>query len=274
MHKTLLYVILTFLSFQAIKGQDHRDWPSSLNYYSLDDTLNSTQICAGIGRKDREIISETFGREYYCNGNVHAEGGLKKSRSRTIYYAGSDKKALSTLYLRNGDWKVYFDSTKQILRSEGSYKEGEKDGKWMIYDKDGKTRFEIEFEEGQTKTKVKINQVGKREVIIQKSNLSLFVERNETLLTLLSLLPITLLRIGWNILTYNMVHGTSYVPFFQNWQKGGMEVNINSTIIFWWVIKSEDEKEVRRYKRIANWISIFSIICLAAFALLTSLNKT
>jgi len=87
-----------------------------------------------------------------------------------------------------------------------------------------------------------------------------FIENNETIYILIAVLPITFFRIGWNIITYNKIHSTNYVPGFQKWQKDGLFVNFYCTIIFWWIIKINDKDNVLLFKKIGNWISIISIL--------------
>jgi len=272
MTKNLLTILIAFLIGHLVNGQDHRDWPSSLNYFSYGDDMTSYQICAGNEVIDREIISETFGIEYYCNGNVHAEGPIKKLKSETvIYIKENNKKVLTTEYVRNGYWRVYFDSTSKILRSEGKFKDGEKHGKWTIYSESGKVLYEFDYLEGQLKSKIVRDQNGNLQTIIKRSDANLFVKRNEVVLILLGVLPIVLFRISWNILTYNKINNTNYIPMLQNWQKGGWSVNIYCTFIFWWVIKEEDKEEVQRFKRIGNWISVLSFVCLITVMLIFGL---
>lgn len=260
--KQFTILFLCIFCHQFIYGQSHKNWPSSLNFFQVGDII-SMQKCNGVTLKHREVISESLGREYYCSGNIHAEGPIKKVKSDTVTYSYKDERFLRTEYIKDGYWTTYFDSTIQIVRSEGAFKNGEKEGEWIIYTVDQKPHFEFEFLQGRIKTKVKIGQNGNREAVIQRSDKALFVEDNTDLLLLIGLLPITLGRIGWNILTYNKVNNTSYIPLLQNLQKGGMSVNVYCTFIFWWVIKKDDNKEVEGYKRIANWISVLSVMCFA-----------
>lgn len=275
MNKKQLFILLgAFFSCQFVIGQNDRDSPSTLNYFSHGDNRISNQICVNNEVKHREIVSESFGKEYYCNGNIHAEGGIKKLKSEKSFHPNEgDKQILITEYVRHGKWKVYFDSTLKVLRSEGSYKDGEKNGKWVIYSESSKVLYEFDYLEGQIKSKIVVDKNGIRQTTIQKSDAHLFVKRNEILLILIGVLPIVLFRIGWNILTYNEINNTDYVPMFQNLQKGGGFVNIYCTFVFWWFIKKEDEKSVRNYKRIANFISVVSIICFASVMVIFSLHR-
>ena len=34
------------------------------------------QGCVGGAKKHREVVSEVYGKEYYCSGNLHAEGSI------------------------------------------------------------------------------------------------------------------------------------------------------------------------------------------------------
>ncbi|WP_338765602.1 hypothetical protein WAF17_01985 [Bernardetia sp. ABR2-2B] len=272
MNKKLFLFFLAFFSYQFVIGQDDRDFASTLNYFSNGDNVTSNQICSGNEVKHREIISEIYGKEYYCNGNIHAEGEIKKLKSQTVIYPNEgNKKMLMTEYVRNGNWRVYFDSTLKVLRSEGSYKDGEKNGKWIIYSKLGNVLYEFDYLEGQLKSKVVVQQNGIRQTVFHRSHANLFVKRNEILLILIGILPIVLFRIGWNILTYNQINNTNYIPLFQNWQEGGFFVNIYCTFTFWWLIKKEDNKSIRKYKYIGNWISVLSIICFASVMIIFSL---
>lgn len=264
---TILFLYIFCHSF--VNGQGQKDWPSSLNFFQVGDSLISIQKCNGVTLKHREVITASFGREYYCSGNFHAEGPIKKVKSDTVtHYSDKGEEALKTEYVRDGYWKTYFDSTVQVVRSEGAFKNGEKEGEWTIYTVDQKPHYEFEFSQGRIKTKVKIDQNGSRETIIQRSDKILFVEENRGLLVLIGLLPVLLGRIGWNILTYNKVNNTSYIPLFQDFQKGGTSVNVYCTFTFWWSIYKDDSKEIASYKRIANWISVLSVICFFLFMII------
>lgn len=260
MNKISNVILLTFLFCQSVIAQNHRDFPSTLNYFSQGDNMISNQICSETEVKHREVVSEAFGKEYYCSGNIHAEGVLKKTTSREVSYP---KEEVMTEYVRDGEWNTYFDSTTKVLRSKGSYQDGEKHGKWIVYSEDGKVLYNIEYSNGYLKSKIFTDRNGERKTVFQRSEMSLFATQYKTLLILGGILPIVLLRISWNILTYNKIHKTNYIPMLQNFQEGGFLVNIYSTFTFWWFIKKGDEEGVKKYKRIANVVSVFSIICLA-----------
>src|SRR5690606_391341 len=110
-----LFLIYNFLFASLVAfGQVQGDFPSSLNYFLTGDEKFSNQICDNSEVKHREVVSETFGREFYCNGNLQAIGPIKKLKSEIVIYPErNNEKVLITEFIRNGDWKVYFDSTTQ-----------------------------------------------------------------------------------------------------------------------------------------------------------------
>ena len=79
-----------------------------------------------------------------------------------------------------------------------------------------------------------------------------FVNNHIAVFILAAVLPISLIRIVWNIITYNEINGTGYIPLFQNWQKGGNSVNMYCTFIFWWTLKDSDSITIKQCKKIAK----------------------
>lgn len=256
----LLLPIIFLLLTDTVLSQQDGDWPSTLNYIQDNEKRIMEQGCVGGAMKHREVVSEVFGKEYYCSGNVHAEGSIVLLNTQS-YIDTNNKGGITKEYGRVGHWKVYFDTSIQILRSQGEYRKGKMDGHWTIYSITGQPKYEYEFADGIVKQKIEIDNEGKRQTIVSLSDGDIFVIKYKTLLILLAVIPITLFRIGFNILTYNKIHNTKYIPMLQNWQKGGYMANFSSTFIFWWMSRNNDSETVKRYKKIANIISLISIAC-------------
>ncbi|RZK26428.1 MAG: hypothetical protein EOO43_02855 [Flavobacterium sp.] len=267
MPRNLIAVIYLLTLTHIAYAQEHADWAFTyLNYYKSGDNSVSNQICSGVEKKHRVVVSDTYGKEYYCSGNLHAEGSLKSYKSVTVIEADTEHEYLQTEYLRDGFWKVYYDSSIKILRSEGKYESGQQVGKWVIYYPNGKPKYLFEFSSGQTKTKIHIDENGNQELIIRRSEFNVLVEKFKILLILL-----TVIRISYNIITYNQINDTKYIPFLQNWQKGGRDVNLYCTFTFWWLFHESDTPRIRSYKSTANWISILSVIWFGLMAIIFTL---
>src|SRR5574339_611085 len=127
----LLPLILLLLT-DTVLSQQNGDWPSTLNYIEDNGKRIMEQGCVGGVRKHREVVSEVYGKEYYCSGNVHAEGSIVLLNTQS-YIDTNNKGGITKEYGRVGHWKVYFDSAIQILRSQGNYRRGKMDGHWTIY---------------------------------------------------------------------------------------------------------------------------------------------
>jgi hypothetical protein len=263
-----LIVLSANKAFSQIEG----DWPSNLNYFVEEFDTIGYQVCDGIERKHRVVISKSRGEEFYCDGALHATGSLVRLKSEHIIYANeSNRRALVTEYIRDGVWKVYYDISPQTIRSEGNYADGMKEGIWNIYSIDGNIKYRIDYRNDVIKTKTEVDSKGNRNTLISKSDVEIFVGMNKVLLLLIGLIPITGFRITYNIKVYNKIYNTHYIPFLQDFQKGGSQVNLMCTVVFWWLIKADDTKSVVSYKKNANAISLFSIVCCIGVMLLLSL---
>ena len=264
------YLLLLLLLFcQIAVAQDYEDWPFYVNYASKGNNNVVTRTCGGQEVKHIEVVSETQGKEYYCSGNLHAEGTIRMLKSEIVYQADkSDEKVLSIEYVRDGDWKVYFNSPSKTLRSKGSYKSGKRHGEWFIYAKSGKVRYEFEFREGLLKTKTVVKEDGSQQTVIQKNEINLFVEKNMMLLIAIFILPINALRLFLNIHTYNEIYGTNYNPLVRGLKRGEQFTHLYCMLVFWWISKSDDTEEIKKLKRSSNRVSGIAVLCIAALTLI------
>jgi hypothetical protein len=165
-------------------------------------------------------------------------------------------------FKRTGYWRVYFDTVPKIVRSEGFYRKGELDGLWKIYSITGHTLYECQFVEGILREKVVIDDKGYRHNEVHLSDIEVFMIKNRILLILLAVLPIIAIRFCFNVIVYNRMNGTKYIPFLQNWQPGGHYASIVCLITFWWSRNAEDSVVIRKLKNIANAVSATSVVVL------------
>ncbi len=206
-------------------------------------------------------MSPDSGSEYNVSGNVHATGGLIKLREFTEHRMTDSTTERITEYTRDGLWTMYFDTDSLLVRSQGEFEQGKKTGVWKFYIEHSNQPYLIRtYAKGLIKNETSYSESG--EIIKQesKSDFELFLIENYHLLILLALLPITLIRISSNIITYNKIYDTKYIPGVHKWQKGGFGVNLYTTFIFWWINQRSDESVIKKAKRISNIISIFSVI--------------
>jgi hypothetical protein len=103
--------------------------------------------------------------------------------------------------------------------------------------------------------------------VVYRSDATVWVENNKTLLILIMLIPVGVIRFAWNVSTWNKIYKTHYLPV-SSLKKGEDNVHLYCFIIFWWLKSKGDTTVVRRYKRIGNWISAVSVIILGVGATL------
>ncbi len=243
-------------------AQERNDFPSDYPGYSVEDGYTTIyQLCNGNQVKYREILGNE-GREYYCSGNLYAAGPIVLSDSSSITYseAEGDKEKTKFSYLRDGKWKVYFDSSSGILRAEGSYKEGREDGLWIIYRLDGTPAKEYQFENGIKKTETSIDEVGYITSLVSLSSTRIFYEHNKELLLIVMLLFVVGIRSLWNLVTFNKIRGKKHNSVLSYWKDGGWNDALLAPVIFWWLSSANDSTAVAFYKRIGNTICVLSII--------------
>jgi hypothetical protein len=84
------------------------------------------------------------------------------------------------------------------------------------------------------------------------------------------ILPLILLRGIFNLRTYNKI----YRPDSSNISEYGTADGIACMVIFWWIKREDDPKEITKSKKTSNIISIISIlITFICGFLLTYLSK-
>ena len=75
MMKSLFFFISLLLSC-VLSGQEPNDWPFIyLDYHINNNNPVSYQICNGSSKQHR-VVEGSYGKEYYCSGNLHAQGPL------------------------------------------------------------------------------------------------------------------------------------------------------------------------------------------------------
>lgn len=262
MPKNIFNILLILFIITPGIAQDYNDFPSSLNYYSEDSSSIMNQGCDEKEVPHR-VISNDYKRgfEYYCSGNIQSTGPLYLEKTEKFTY--SDKPNITSIrkeFLRTGVWTIFYDSTVLIKRSEGNYSIGEKDGKWTVYNKNNSIKYQYEFDSGIIKTKIKHSKQGIKTTLIEKSSLDILISKNEILFILLGLLPITLLRISWNMMTFNRINNTQHFLLLAQWNKDAIGDSMMCWLIFWWIIKAKDSPQIKAFKKVGNWISIISII--------------
>jgi hypothetical protein len=205
---------------------------------------------------------------YYSDGNknVFARGPVEKSGEETVIMAAENmRESKRTIYVRTGEWTIYYDSAVSVISARGTYDQGERHGEWKVFDRFGHIKTEYVFWRDVIQKQTDFDGAGNSNVAVNRSLSAVVFLKYFTVFLVISLLPITLFRIGWNILVWNKIYGTRYIPGFQDWQKGGRSVNMAATFIFWWIGKQEDSNTVKEYKRIGNWISVLSVILIVMF---------
>lgn len=261
-----IFSLLLFICIDFAVAQEDVDWPSSLNYFTAGDEKISYQICIDEPRKHRELISGHHGIEYYCSGQLHAEGKVEPVRK--AQFAVKAGQSVKVEYRRTGYWRVYFDTLPKIVRSEGFYQNGKLDGLWKIYSSTGHTLYECHFVEGILREKILIDDKGFRQSVVSLLDIEVFMIRNGILLILLAVLPIIAIRFYFNVIVYNRINGTKYIPFLQNWQRGGHYASIICLFTFWWSRSAEDSPVMMKYKNMANMISVTSVVIFVVLTIL------
>jgi len=253
--KNIFIRILILLSIpQSAFRQDSNDWPSSSFEHSY------------------ENANEKAGLEHYKSGHLQARGPITKSGSRDVVKVSENRKQVKeTVYDRSGTWTVYYDSAVSIVRSTGKYTEGRKNGLWKLFSKNGNLRSEYTFVKDFVKTRVDIDNSGNRNVVVNRSDGTVFVQNNETLLFCFGLIPVVVMRWFGNLVIWNKIYRTNYIPGFAKFKKGEIDANVYCSIIFWWLKKEDDTDEIRTFKNIGNWISVLSLVALGTFATLLSM---
>ena len=104
---------------------------------------------------------------------------------------------------------------------------------------------------------------------IRQSIATLALE-NRVLLYFCGLFPIMAIRTSWNLLTWNKIYGTKYVPGITQFKKSETNVKFYSALIFWWIFTEDDTRNIRAYKKIGNWISALSVIIFVVFIFILS----
>jgi len=265
-------LILILIISQGIIAQINNDYPSNLNFFITGQDSILDQICNKRTVKHRVTFSEHEGKEYYCSGNLHANGEIKKHKTIGINYANRDKKETETEFVRVRKWNVYYDTIPKSLRSEGEFFNGIKNGKWSVYSKEGGLKSVIVFKNNQITSKTVIDKEGNQTVVINKTDSDISLENSKVGLILLALFPLVLIRPFWNMFTYNVINKTDYYPLFAGWQKGGYFASLYCSFIFWWRIHDDDSNEIIKFKKVGNWISILSIIVFVSTLLFLNAN--
>lgn len=266
MQRLILFILILFSSATSYSQKGY-DFPSDLSYSKRNNIDTTSRDCYGQSQKLWQIIGDTVVKEFYCDGNIHAEGHVVVSE--IIRYKTQDNKdGIDINFGKEGNWKVYYDSYDKIIRSEGNYKNDKRDGAWTIYYPNGSHNHEIIYVDGIIKKHTEIDETGKSTILVSNSDTTIFIIKNESLLMFLLLFPLMLVRPVFNIITYNKVNKTNYIPMFQNWQRGGWSVGLEMVMTFWWMPRKHENKSVRNYIKIANTICIITIIMTLSFILL------
>lgn len=262
MYRLLLFTFV-FLSPAISYPQNGYDFPSDLPYFKNNSVDTTSWNCQGQSQKQWQIFGDSMVKEFYCGGNIHAEGSVVVSEI-TSYKTEDNKEAINKEYSKQGYWKVYYDSYDKIIRSEGNYKNDKRDGAWTIYFPNGSHNHEIIYVDGIIKKHIEIDETGKRTVFVSNSDVTIFIIKNESLLIVLLLIQLMLIRPFFNFITYYKVNKNNYIPTFQKWQRAAWE----ALMTFWWMPRKHETKSVRTYIIIANTICIISILMTLAFILL------
>lgn len=258
-----IFILLPTITF----SQQANDFPSDLPYFKNNNIDTGAVYCDGILQKHWQIIGDSMVKEFYCDSNIHAEGPVFISNV-TSYINPDNSKGISKEYHKTGYWKVYFDSYDKIIRSEGSYKNGKMDGLWIIYYPNGKHNHEIIYSDDIIKQHTEIDESGKRTLIESNTDTTIFLIKNKSSLIILVLIPLMIVRPIVNIITYNKLNKTQYIPMFQNWQKGGWAVGLEMIMTFWWMPRKHETKEIKNYILSANIICFISVIITLGFIIL------
>lgn len=229
-------------------GQDKSDWPSSEYEYISEDP------------------DEKEGFEYYKSGHLYARGPLTISGSRDVVKVSESRRQVKEMvYHRSGLWTIYYDSIASIVLCIGEYTDNKKNGLWKVFDKRGGLLSEYTFYKDIIQSQIEFDEFGKRNVIVSRSNRTVFLLRNEILLFFLGLLPIVGVRSFWNIVVWNSIYKTNYIPGFGKFIVGELNANVYCMLIFWWLYRDTDSNKVRTFKKIGNWISGLSLLIFGLF---------
>jgi hypothetical protein len=253
----ILTIGVSLFVCNSVLSQEYEDWPYDYLWYPTTvSNTTSARLCNGEQVKYSEVVNKRVGREYYCSGNLHAEGPLL-SMGSIISIDTNNMEHLETSYKREGLWKVYFDSSSPVVRSEGYYKNGKRDGNWNIYSRNGQLRYEFNYVNDLIKRKNYIDDQGNRQTLISLNDGNIFVLKHKALLIFL-LIAFTLFRSGVNRVTYNKIHNTKYLPGIYKFDPDNNWINFMCIFIFWWPYKISESQLLKKYKRRATLISIFS----------------
>ncbi|HYH16410.1 MAG TPA: hypothetical protein VD794_14375 [Flavisolibacter sp.] len=255
----------------SLFGQQTHDWPHiSLDYHVMNGNPVSYQSCDGQPAKHR-VVDDPLGKEYYCSGHLHAQGPLVLvDSSIVINLDGTEETRLK--YARHGKWLVYYDSSKHLLRTEGSFNRGKEDGIWRMYTLTGKPRYEYQFVDGTIVKEVHYDAQGNQQVVLASSRVKVFYERHKTLILYVMFLVVILLRSLWNMVTFYKIKNSRYASAFDYWKKEGATAALLSPFIFWWLRDAGDTSTVRFYKRWGNVIAIVSILVFVVVMAMASLK--
>ena len=268
--KNVLLVFISLLLSCSVFGQQTHDWPHlSLDYHVLNGNSMSYQSCNGQLSKHR-VVEGSLGKEYYCSGNLHAQGSLVLADSSiVINLDDTEEKRLQ--YVRHGKWLVYYDSTETVVRTEGCFNRGKQDGTWRMYTPTGKLRYEFQFIEGIVVKEVHYDAQASAKIVLSSSKGKVFYERHKVLLLYTMFFVVLLLRSLWNMVTYYKIKNSSYASAFAYWKEEGATAALLVPFIFWWLRNKEDSTRVRFYKKWGNVIAIGSILLFGIVMAMASL---
>lgn len=274
--KSLLYILIFVLIDILTFGQSPKDFPSSLPYSTQNNGIQNQILRTDTGdiiKKHRELIFPETGVEYYTSGNIKAKGTLKRIRKYELQNQTDSTSETIIEYERHGYWTVYYDNDSLSIRSFGYYFEGEKNGKWSFYKLDSNLPYlTIEYDDDIISNKLYYSDSGEIIGSEYKTKFELFLIAHMNLILLIALIPITLLRILSNLVTYNKINKTDFLPFgWYKFTEGAPAVNFYTAIIFWWKTMDTDTLEIKRYKKTSNVISIISIVIFLSVLIILSI---
>lgn len=229
-----------------IVGQIDNDWPSKSAYHAY------------------ENPNQKEGTESYESGHLCAFGPLEKSGTEKVVKVNGTE-VTETIYKRAGTWTVYYDSSVRITRSIGQFINGKKNGDWKVFGKNGDLRSEYTFYNDLIKKQINVDKDGSRTAVINRSDGTMFYLDNVLLLFFLGLVPIVGIRPFWNLVVWNNIYKTKYIPGFSMFKKGELNANVYCAMIFWWLRDEKDSKKIKRLKRIGNSISAISVLIAGLF---------
>ncbi len=85
------------------------------------------------------------------------------------------------------------------------------------------------------------------------------MDKIQSFLIILSIVPFFGVRLFFNILVYNSINNSNVIPFF-HFQREGINAHVYCIFVYKWIIYESDSGLIKNQKSFCNKVSFYSLI--------------